>query len=491
VNHALRRISLTCLIMFVALLVNLNYWQGFKTNFLAGSFGNSRTTAAEQDFQRGPITTADGKVIADSHAVPGAYQRQYFDGPVYAPVTGYDTLFSQTGIEAAENSYLAGDNSQLAVRNLLQLFNNKPPQGATVQLTINSQVQQAAYQALQAAPHPPGDAGDGAVAIDPATGAILALASYPSFNPNKLTSLSSSTLEANDNKLLDAPNKPLLSRATQVTFHPGSSFKVITASTAFTAGPYNPQTNFPAPTVLSLPDTSTQLHNDGDTACADGDPPLIEAFALSCNTAYGGLGLKLGSRALVTQADKFGFNSSLDIPFPVAQSTFPHVSDAYTAYSAIGQFDDAETPLQEAMVAAAIANHGLLMKPYLVKQVTGPQVSIQATAPAVLHRAVSPSVASEVASMMRAVVTEPYGTAFSVPGIQSLDVAGKTGTAENGINNSNTDDAVFTCFAPASNPQIAVGVIIGGGGFGAAAAAPVAVAMINAYRKVLGSQWNQ
>jgi peptidoglycan glycosyltransferase len=488
VNRALRRISLACLVMFLLLLANVNYVQAFEASSLANEPGNGRTFAAQFQYQRGPIITSDGKTVAASRHVGGvySYQRYYPHGALYAPVTGYDSLYSATGIEQAENKYLAGTDPQLAVRNLIDLITGKPKKGATVQLTINSVAQQAAYAALKATGRQ-----SAVVAIQPKTGAILALASYPSFDPNKLAVLNGNTLKANDNKLLNNNQSPLLNRAIQVTYPPGSTFKVVTGSTAFSGGKYSPSTVVDAPTNLTLPNTDKQLINFDNTACGSGHVPVIYAFTVSCNTAFGELGLKLGGKALKQQADSFGMNDpNLRIPVPVAQSNYPPVSDpALTAYSAIGQYNDTVTPLQEAMFSAAIANGGQLMKPYMVSKVTAPDLTPLVTGTSsVMSQAVSSDVASKVASMMVDVVKLPYGTAHESAYLPGIPIAAKTGTAQNGINNTGLDDAVFTCFAPVDNPAIAIGVVVKGGGLGADEAAPVAVKIIQAYMKYLTSQ---
>jgi peptidoglycan glycosyltransferase len=355
-----------------------------------------------------------------------------------------------------------------------------------VQLTINSAAQQAAYKALRAAGLP-----SGAVAIQPATGAILALASYPTFNPNRYATLNGAQLNKVDARYRHSPQQPLLNRAINETFPPGSTFKVVTSSAAFSTGKYNPDTPYYAPTNLTLPGTTRQLINYDNLPCGSGGKvPLIYAFTVSCNTVFGGLGMHLGGTVLHRQANAFAMNRTLRIPLPVSPSNYPPVSNPdYTAYSAIGQYNDTVTPLQEAMFSAAIANHGALMRPYLVRQVIAPNLTpLVTTQPSVLSHAVTPAVASDVARMMASVVSNPVGTAHSVQaelgGITT--VAAKTGTAQNGINNTGLDDAVFTCFAPANgNPQIAVGVVVKGGGLGADASAPIAVQIVKAYMHYL------
>jgi peptidoglycan glycosyltransferase len=490
-NRALLRLSLACLAMFVLLLINVNYVQAFEATSLASDPQNSRVINEQFQYKRGSIVAnGDGtdQKIAESRLVKGGggtYQRYYPDGPAYAPVTGYDSIFSATGIEATEDKNLAGTAPQLEVHNFISLITGKSRQGATVALTISPRAQQAAYQALQA----DGGHQGAVVAIDPSTGAILAMASYPTFNPNAYATFNSSALVKADERYRKDPGQPLLNRATQATFPPGSTFKIVTSSAAFSTGKVaGPQTPVNAPTSLSL-GNGHSLINDDNEVCADGHPPIIEAFWLSCNTAFGDLGIKLSGAVLRQYADRFGVNNAnLKIPLPVAASVVPtETAPPFEAYTAIGQFDDEVTPLQEAMFSAAIANRGTLMTPYLVQSVQAPDLSmIDAARQTALSHPVTPAVAGDVKQMMEQVTQNPAGTAYATANssIAGVTIAGKTGTAQNGVNNTGLDDAVFTCFAPAANPKIAVGVIVKGGGFGAAAAAPIAVQVIRAYLRL-------
>jgi peptidoglycan glycosyltransferase len=485
VNRALRRISIAVLVMFVLLLINDNYVQAFEAGSLARDPGNVRALDAQHQYQRGPIVTADGTVIAESKYVGGAYkyQRYYPDGPVYAAVTGYDSLYGAIGIEQAENGLLAGTSPSLAIRNVVAMITGRRQEGATVRLTISSAAQQAAYDALKAEGKP-----GAVVALDPKTGAILAMVSYPSYNPDELSVLNGTQLDNNDRALLANPGQPLLNRAINATYPPGSTFKIVTSSALFnTKKGYTPQTLVYSPTTLTLPQTTHVLPNyDGETCGYHGgnEAHLTTAFAESCDTTFGDLGMKIGGPALKKQADEFGMNSSgLTIPMPVSPSQYviPD-SPATTAYSAIGQESDTVTPLQDAMFAAAIANGGTLMKPYLVQEVQAADLSVvQQATPTVLSRPDSPQVAAEVSQMMVNVVNSPLGTAHTtayqvIPGVQ---IAAKTGTSQNAVKGH--DDAVFTSFAPASSPSIAVGVVVQGGGFGATGAGPIAVDVIKAY----------
>jgi penicillin-binding protein A len=494
-NRALLRISLACLAMFVLLLLNVNYVQAFEANTLAGKSGNIRVFNEQFSYQRGAIiANGDGSEvkIAVSRLVRGTgmYQRYYPSPKVYAPVTGYDTIYSQSGIEEAENSLLAGTDPRLAVHNFTALLTGKQKQGATVELTISPAAQQAAYNALA------NDGGHAAavVAIQPSTGAILALASYPTFNPNVLTTFDGAQLNKVDEQLLKAPSQPLLNRAIQETYPPGSSFKIVTSSAAFSQGKVaNTSTLVPAPTTLTLPN-GNHLINDGGEVCGDGHPPIIQAFWMSCNTAFGSLGIKLTAPILRNYSSLFGMNRPLAIPLHVVPSVLPEVTGwkdpSLTAFTAIGQFNDAVTPLQEALFSAAVANNGTLMYPYMVQQVVGPGLSvIDRARTSVLSQPITPTIAGYMQSMMSEVTHNPGGTAFATAGPQAtggINIDGKTGTAQNGINNGNLNDAVFTCFVPGTGGEpspIAVGVIVQGGGFGADAAAPIAVQIIKAYLK--------
>jgi peptidoglycan glycosyltransferase len=497
-NRSLRRLSIACLAMFVLLLAWDNYLQVFRVNSLASEPGNSRVFNQQFKNQRGEIIAAGGRrdqVIAESKLVKGGvYQRSYPDPMAYAPITGYDSVlgttspFGLTGIEKTENKFLAGTDSHLAVYNLKGLFTGKSKQGASVYLTINPAAQAAAYAALATMGKPAA-----AVAINPSTGAILALASYPTFDPNKYATLDTAQLTKIDAAYRADPSRPLDNRALDDTFPPGSTFKIITSSAGFGTGRVSSQTaTIPAPQFYHLPGSTHVLTNDGDAPCGNGHPQIILAFTLSCNTAFGKLGATVGGPTLVKYAQMFGFNNfgqgalapPLTIPLPVAPSVIPKglTDPAETANSAIGQFDDAVTPMQEAMMAATVANGGVLMRPFLVQEIRAPdQEVVQNTQPTVLGHVITNSEAGFLGKMMESVTHNSQGTAFATagPGATGIDIAGKTGTAQNGPNNTGLNDAVFTCFAPGNN--IAVAVIVKGGGFGADAAAPIAVKIIEAY----------
>ena len=375
--------------LFVLLLINVNYVQGFEASSLANEPGNGRTFTSTLQFQRGSIVTADQKVVAYSKMNKsfGEYQRFYPFGKMYAPITGYDTLFSQTGIEQAENKELSGSDPALAVHNLIDLITGKQKKGATVQLTINSAAQQAAYNALKTQGKQAG-----VVALNPQTGAVLAMASYPTFDPNELATLDGNQLNKNDKRLLGNPDQPLLNRAINATFPPGSSFKVVTSSTAMTDKGINQNT----PGLRADPAQAARCHPAADQlrrrgvrqrqrpGAADSGVPAV----LQHRVRQPGPAPERGPAAAAGHPVRLQ-QANLTIPLPVTQSNLPLYPDpAQRAGAAIGQESDTVTPLQEAMMASAIANHGTLMKPYMVNKVTAPDLTaLSTTQPMVLsHR---------------------------------------------------------------------------------------------------------
>jgi peptidoglycan glycosyltransferase len=424
---------------------------------------------------RGPIVVG-GRAIAKSIPTKDTlkYLRIYPGGPIYAPLTGYFSLtIGATGLEQAENSILSGDSDKLFVRRLSDYFTGRTPQGGSVVLTINPAVQRAAWSALA------GRRG-AVVALNPQTGAILALVTAPSYDPSKLTTHDPRGIQRAFRSLLAQPDAPLLDRAISQTYPPGSTFKVVTAAAALSNG-FRPSSMLDAPDQLSLPQTTHKLQNfQGETCDGGGRISLADALRVSCNTAFGALGLKLGAAHIRAQAEAFGINKSLSIGLPVATSRFPaDIPPPQVAFSAIGQFSDAVTPLQMAMVAAAVGNHGVLMRPYLVAQERAPDATVLYTAKTKsLGQAITSDVAGELTAMMEGVVNSGTGTAAQVGGVA---VAGKTGTAEN-VPGKRTH-AWFICFAPAANPQVAIAVLVENGGIGGQVAAPIARQVL---RAVLG-----
>ncbi|MBX6371373.1 MAG: serine hydrolase [Acidothermus sp.] len=481
-NRPIRRVALACLVLFALLLANDNVIQFARAKSLRDHPGNTRTLFAQYDRKRGDIVAADGTILASSKPSNDSlkYVRTYTNGPLYAPITGfYSIIYGASGIEAAENSILAGTDDRLFIRQLSNLITGRTPQGGSVVLTIDPTLQQVAYAALK------GRRG-AVVAVQPSTGAILAMVTSPSYDPNLLASHDSAQVRAAWKSLTGDPAQPMLDRALEQTYPPGSTFKLVTAAAALSTGRYTPQTQIPAPNVLPYPNSTKSLTNFAGESCSStGQTTLIQALTISCNTAFGELGQTLGADTLRKQAEAFGFDAAFSIPMKSATSVFPAQLDAaQTIQSAIGQYDVRATPLQMAMVAAAIANHGLLMRPYLVQQLVNPNLTIlETTKPQSIRQAVSPQVAAELTQMMESVVTSGTGKTVQIPGVP---IAGKTGTAENAP--GQPPHAWFVAFAPATQPKIAVAVVIENGGgindaTGATVAGPVAKAVLQAALK--------
>ncbi|MBD5784628.1 penicillin-binding protein 2 [Cellulosimicrobium terreum] len=484
-NVPIRRVATVVLVMFLALMVSTTYIQFFRAEALDNDPRNVRTIYREYDNFRGPIVVA-GDAVASSAPVddPFGFQRSYTHGELYAPVTGYFSVVNGTSeVERAENDYLNGDASSLWLDRLTGLVTGEQPQGASVELTIDAKAQQAAWDAL-------GDQRGAVVALEPTTGRVLALVSKPSYDPNTLASHDTGEASAAFQELANADGDPMSNRAIRGnTYPPGSTFKLVTSAAALESGDYTPETVIPAPDELPYPQSTQTMKNFGGIRCSPtGEMTLADALRISCNTAFGDLGLTLGDDVLRDQAQDFGFDDgSLTIPMDVTASHFPtddtEESDAGgTARAAIGQGDVRATPLQMAMVSAAIANDGVEMAPYTVETVRNPDLDVvRQTDPRRLRTSVSPETAEQLTQMMLGVVQNGSGTAAQIPGVQ---VAGKTGTAEN--DPAKAPHAWFTSFAPADDPQVAVAVIVENGGSsgseatGGAVAAPIAKAVIEA-----------
>ena len=479
----INRVTAVLIVLMLSLIANLTYVQFFKSNSLRAQAGNQRVLLAEYSKQRGAILLSS-QTIAESIKTNDAlkYLRTYSDGPTYAAVTGYYSIvYGATGIESKENSVLSGNDSRFFVDRLQQLFANRQPQGGSVRLTIDPAAQVAAMKGLA------GRTG-AVVAIDPKTGAILAMASSPSFDPNKLSSHNPASIQRNYTALNLNPKQPLLNRALAMTLPPGSTFKLITAAAALESGKYTATSELPGPATIALPQSSHRLGNWTNRSCGRNNlTTLDQALSVSCNTAFAWLGMQLGSTAISEQASKFGFGTSFNVPMIAATSKFPSDLDqAQTAMSAIGQFDVQASPLQMAMVAAGIANDGVVMKPYIVSQILGPNLKVlENTTPTQFSRAMSPENAQALKEMMVHVVARGTGSNARISGVA---VGGKTGTAE--TKPGSPAHAWFVALAPAQNPSVAVAVVLENGGgareiSGNGLAAPIAKAVM---REIIKNQ---
>jgi peptidoglycan glycosyltransferase len=472
VNAPLRRVAISVLVLFTLLILNINYIQVVRSDELRTDGRNTRVLADEYSRERGAIIV-DGEPIAMSVPTDDRlkYLRQYPQAALYAAVTGYySVIFGADGIEDAENALLAGTDDRLFVRRISDLFTGRDPSGGDVVLTLDPAVQEAAMAGLE------GQVG-AVVALDPTTGAVLGLASTPTYDPNVLAGHDLDAVRDAAEQLEAADPDPRTNQAIDERYAPGSIFKVIVSAAALENG-YTPETVVPAPQVFDLPQSDGTLGNFNESACdPSGQQSLIDALTISCNTAFAQLGIDLGEDAIRDTAEAFGFGQDLDIPLGVEASTLGEIENGdQLARTSIGQQDVQVTPLQAAMIAAAVANDGILMKPYLVDQLLAPDLTvIDETDPEVFSEPVSTEVANQLTEMMTSVVADGSGRSARISGVQ---VAGKTGTAEN----DGPDHNWFIGFAPADEPRIAVAVFVrNGGGTGGDTSAPIARRVIEAY----------
>jgi len=476
-SRSLNRLALGLLVLMAALLVQLTRIQVLQADELNAMPGNQRTLLTEYSRQRGPILV-DRAPIARSEETDGTlkYLRTYEAGEEFASATGfYSIVFGATGLERAENAVLSGDDPRLFVDRMQQLVAGRAPQGGAVETTLDARAQLAGWNGLK------GKTGS-VVAIEPATGRILAQVQSPSFDPNKLASHNSKEVNKYYAELEADPRQPLLNRPIVKTNPPGSTYKVVTAAAALESGEYTKDSVIPGPATYRLPGTNVDLPNWFNGPCGPGGKvTLAEALEISCNTAFAWLGNELGDDALREQSEKFGFEESFETPQKAAASRFPEDPDpSQTAQAAIGQFDVRATTLQMAMVAAAVGNRGVTMRPGIVRQTSAPDLSpLETTEPTDFARAMSEEHAAELAQMMVGVVSNGTGSSAQIPGVA---VAGKTGTAQTAKDRPSI--AWFIAFAPAADPQVAVAVAVEDAGTnevsGNALAGPVARAVIEA-----------
>ncbi|WP_411077159.1 penicillin-binding transpeptidase domain-containing protein [Streptomyces sp. cmx-10-25] len=468
-----------CLLLLAALLVNAGRVMVVEAGSLNDDPANRRIAIGRYAQPRGEIVV-DGRPVTGSRdsGQQLRWERTYRQGPLYAPLTGYASqTYGTTFVEGAEDAVLAGTDPMLAPLPFLNGLTRGREPGGDVLTTIRAPMQEIAFRGLA------GKRG-AVVAVEPATGRILALVSSPSYDPGVLSGTGPGVAEA-WKRLNSAPGRPMLNRALRQTYPPGSTFKIVTAAAALDAGvvrDVDAPTDTPDPFVL--PGTRQVLPNE---AKGCGDASLAYALQWSCNTVMAGLGVEVGLTGMVDAVERFGFNdTALRVPSWVARSTFDReMSTDQLALSSIGQFDTTATPLQMAMVAAAVANNGEIARPHLVdRTTTSGGATVERTARRSHRQAMNPSTALRLQELMVRAVEEGTGTNAAIPGAR---VGGKTGTAQHGFGNTGTPYAWFIAWAQgegSARPAVAVAVVvedaeasrtdISGGG----SAAPVAKAVM-------------
>jgi peptidoglycan glycosyltransferase len=484
VNRPIRRVGYAVVVLMLILVGQLTYLQVVDADRLANDPRNVRPLLRAYNRARGQIITADGQIVAESVPTTGdfKYQRKYPLGPLFAQVSGYQSfvgLVGNTGVEASYDKVLTGQDLSLRLQDVGGLLDTKADTNNVV-LSLKQSTQQAAADALNAL----GDTKGSVVALDVKTGEVLAMYSNPTYDPNFLAVHDSVVVQTAFNFInSDESGKSALQRAYREIYPPGSTFKVVTTKSALELGTATPDTQFPFSTGFDIPGTDTTLKNFRDGGC--GGDTLTASLVESCNATFAQLGYEMGP-AFVPQMDQCGIHSAIPIDLepssavsqgPTATSEKPRF-----ALAGIGQGDVFTSPLQMAVVAAAVANGGVIKEPHVVQEIQDSEGrTIKTNESKDWRTCMSSNTAAALREMMLAVVEGGTGTAARIAGVE---VAGKTGTAQ-------VDGALphawFIAFAPADNPQYAVSVVIPNGGSnqdpevtGGRLAAPIA-------RKVLAS----
>lgn len=446
-NRQIRAVSLLAGLMFLALMVNLTGSAMFRQASLNNDPHNVRVRDAEFSQNRGNILVGS-RPIATTTSSNGkfAYQRVYLSGPKYAPITGYYSYYyGRSMLEQTQNAQLTGTSDAQWLSRITGTLSGHKPEGGSITTTINAKAQDAAWDGLK------GKKG-AVVALDYTTGAVLAMASSPSYDPNELASHHlNDTTRAWKNLVAD-PSSPLTNRATREIYPPGSTFKLVTAAAALQNG-YHPNSMVDSPENWILPGTRTPLTNE--TNCGGSRITLAHALDISCNTAFGKVGVSLGQDKIRDQAERFGFGKVVNSDVSSVASRFPqNLTDAQLAQSSIGQYDVAASPLQMAMVTAGIANGGKLMTPYLTAQVRASNLQVVSEHhPKQMSQPMTKESAEQLKAMMASVVNNGTGKRARING---TTVGGKTGTAQ-----TVQGKAPYAWFVGWSdNPHVAVAVFI-------------------------------
>ncbi|MGO2558335.1 peptidoglycan D,D-transpeptidase FtsI family protein [Brachybacterium sp.] len=470
-NRPLRHVWLVISVLFVLLFTSTTYFQVIAQDRLNAHGQNDRTLYNEYGRHRGPIVV-DGHAIANSQSSDDTYGylRGYDPGAMYAPVTGYySVVYGFTGLERALNDTLSGEADALFYHRISDILSGRQGRGATVELTLDAAAQEAAWDALD------GRRGS-VVALDPETGAVLAMVSAPSYDPDRLASHDRESVREAWTELNEDPERPLVNRAIGGDLYPpGSAFKLVVAASALESGEYTAESEIPGPGTWELPNSSAVMNNHaggGTEACGPDDTStLAEALRQSCNTSFAMLGVDLGEEQLRETAQGFGFGQRLEIPLSVTPSTIGQdLDDAQLATTSIGQYETRVTPLQMAMVAGTFANDGVVMQPQLVQAVRTSDLSTVAElTPQEIGQPLTAANSAQMRQMMVGVVEDGTGTAAAIDGVE---VGGKTGTAEWG--EDRRAHSWFVGYGQQEDQKIAVAAMVEEGGYGSRTAAPIA-----------------
>ena len=491
-NQRIRRLTVGLIVLFGVLFVQLSNWQVIQQDRLTGDARNNRVSLRDFDRMRGPIITADGVTVAASEPVDPKvnprsrfrWQRTYPTGDLFAHVSGYYTLgFGSTQLERTQDDVLSGRTTQQQIQGVGGLFDDTDTSGS-VHLTLRNDLQSIAKKAL-------GKREGSAVVMDPRTGAVLAMYSYPSFDPNLVATHNGNDANEVLKSLLEDERKPLLANAYQERYMPGSTFKVVTTSAGLESGILTLATVFKSEKSWTPPDTRKPIRNYGGTTCG-GD--LTEVFRRSCNIAFARAAVRMGPSVMVNAVNKFGFDERIpfDLPGGAASTFGGRAADfedalALLAIHGFGQGGVQVVPLHMAMMASAIANGGTMMRPFVVEDLrTNTGDIVRRTQPEVWKTPVNSAVASTLTQLMVQVVRA--GTASCCLRLNGgIQAAAKTGTAQlNPVGQTQRSHAWIMAFAPAEAPRVAVAVVLKGvndvisAGTGGRLAGPVAKSLLDA-----------
>ena len=456
-NRQIRRLGAALMVCYLALFVCLNWLQVAKRAEYNASPLNNRQVVRDFAQPRGAIQSADGVVLAMSQPSNDRYRqrRVYPKADLFGSITGsLSFAYGSSGVEKQFNDQLAGQTDAQRVKGFADLFIDRSRVG-DVTLTVRADLQQIAKDAL-------GEREGTVVAIDVRTGAILAMYNWPTFDPNRLASHDFNDVKAYRTFLNLLPAKPLLASAYQERYFPGSTFKIVTASAGLESGRITAVSpEYPVESQFTPPLTTRPIKNFSGESCGGN---LFEILRVSCNTSFARMGLDIGASSMVATAENYGFNTAIpfDLPGPVAVSSFPAVKDferddPKLAQSSFGQNDVQASPLQMALVAAAVANNGTIMTPHILRSIRDSDGTVLATEKvSVWKQAITPATAAILKQAMIGVVENGTAVRLKIPGVQ---VAGKTGTAQLGTTPPSSH-AWIVGFAPAEAPRVCVAVLV-------------------------------
>jgi len=482
-NKQIRRLALGLLVCYVILFVQLNIIQVGREQALMADVRNNRLTTRDFNRPRGPIVTADGTIIAQSVPSPGGaykYQRVYPTNDLFANVTGYYTFgYGSTQLEKTQDAVLMGDTDAQKLKAISGLFRGENT--GSVVLTLRHDVQQLAAQQI-------GDREGSAVVLDPKTGAVLAMVNNPRFNPNDIAGVPTKKAGEVLTLLNLNPSKPLLDRTYQERYMPGSAFKVITTATALSEGVTSLERSWPSEKAWTPPQTTKPVGNYGGSSCGG---TMAEVFYRSCNIPFAQMAIELGPGRMVNGTKAWGIGEKVPIDLPAPAASYFGDAANFTqnlpllAIGGFGQGDDTMVPMQMAMVAATVANGGVMMKPYVIAASLAHDGSVLTqTTPEAWKTPISAEVATTLTTLMIGVVNQ--GTGRQMQLANGVQAAAKTGTAQLFSDGPEKSNAWIIGFAPADSPRYAVAVMLKGGvndeisaGTGGKLAGPIAKVLLD------------